>query len=698
MGLVSMRPFQLPSGLFFIVGGHGSPVKFATSLDATTWDATQQDAKTTVSATDPLTTILSVRYGNGFFLAAGYNASTPVILKSYDGLIWDQVYATADIDFTYVNMIFAHGKYLLAGSKSVLVSTDGEDWTFGQIGVTNPFLDNANNQLAGIQAITSNDAGFVIFDSANGAFSSTDGISWTYTHAYLASGTSTIMVHYPWADNILKAEVNGGNLSLAIANGTSLTFSYFLSFNGSGTSTVTSVDAVDIINGKVYIAFTEDGIHKVIASTDTDGFVFDWLSHDASALGLDIGKTTNYILGTNGDAVLYSQDGTTWYTFGVPFSFTYPINALVIGTTGVTTQDGSILSDSTWVHTNNMPFAGSIIRLPDDTYYGIQDTYTLGFNQKFYSPDGVSWQYRSYNVPTEYTAAGLFGWTLVYNAATSTYFCTSQDPANIDASILTSTDGVNWTLSYNNTISYDTNSWYIALSKLILGPQDNTGNWILGTPDATGDSFLQAPAFVISGDNGTTWNTFTMNFDYVPAGSSIIQSTIFDPSRSKWYTPTYTDGLLVIDTTGVINVIPYPVSGNPVSPGNLVSIGYLTCHPTNGRFVAWGTSYNSIIGLELNALMYSDDEGVTWTVTTMGYTWNDGINTYAGQSFLPYVYGLKYDGGMFIAPIETGMAYSYDGILWAEIPNLVNAGGAYDVLVRYANSTAFPTPPALTIL
>jgi hypothetical protein len=690
MGLISMRPFQLPSGLFFIVGGHGSPVKFATSLDATTWDATQQDAKTTVSATDPLTTILSVRYGNGFFLAAGYNASAPVILKSYDGLIWDQVYATADIDFTYVNMIFAHGKYLLAGSKSVLVSTDGEDWTFGQIGVTNPFLDNVNNQLAGIQAITSNDAGFVIFDSANGAFSSTDGISWTHTHTYSASGTSTIMVHYPWADNILKAEVNGGNLSLAIANGTSLNFSFFLSFNGSGTSTVTSVDAVDIINGKVYIAFTEDGIHKVIASTDTDGFVFDWLSHDASAVGLDIGKTTNYILGTNGDAVLYSQDGTTWYTFGVPFSYTYPINALVIGPPDITTQDGSILSDTTWVHTNNIPFTGVFTRLPDNSFYGIQDTYTLGFNQKVYSPDGVTWQYRGYNVPTEYTAAGLFGYTLLYNAATSTYFCTSQDPANIDASILSSTDGVNWSVAYNNTISYDTNAWYIGLAYLSLGAQNETGNWILAIPSNTGDSGLQAQSFVISNDNGTTWSTFTMNFDYVPAGTSFGVAPVYDPSRNRWYVSTYTDGITIIDSNGVNSVNPYPTN---------VNIYYMACHPTNGRLVGWGTAYNSLLLYPVNALMYSDDEGVTWTVASMSYDWSDGVHTYAGQSFITYIYGLKYDGGIFVGGFGNGLVYSYDGILWNNITGLVlNSGGTYDVFVRYAEPTVFTTPPALTIL
>jgi hypothetical protein len=687
MGLMMLRPFQAAPGVFYIIGGHGSPVKFATSLTATTWDATQQDAKTSVSATDPLTTILSIRYGNGFFLAAGYNANAPVILKSYDGSTWKQVYATSDLDFSYVAMDFAHGRFLLAGTKSVLVSTDGEDWTFGQIGSTNPFLDNSNTQLTNIVAITHNNAGHVIFDATNGVFVSTDGIAWTFNHAG-AFPVGSIMTHLPWSDNILWTYINGSNLILAVANGTSINFSYHPS-SPSQTSSATEVNAVEIINGVVYVAFTEDGRYKIIHSTDTDGFVYAYLSTDASGYGLDIG-TTQYVLGNNGNSVLYSADGTTWKTFGVPFTFTYPINALVIGAPDITTQDGSILSDTTWVHTNDIPFTGIFTRLPDNSFYGIQDTGVINANQKVYSPDGVTWQYSGYNLPTEYTASGLFGYSLVYNAATSTYFCLSQDPANIDASILSSTDGVNWSLSYNNTISYDTNAWYIGLAYLSLGAQDGTGNWILAIPSNTGDNILQAQAFAISNNNGATWSTFTMNFDYVPGGTSFGTGPVYDLSRNRWYAPTYVDGITIIDANGVNSVNPYPTN---------VNIYYMACHPTNGRLVGWGTAYNSLLLYPVNALMYSDDEGVTWTVSSMSYDWSDGVHTYAGQSFITYIYGLKYDGGIFVGGFGNGLVYSYDGILWNNITGLiVNSGGTYDVFVRYAEPTIFTTPPALTIL
>lgn len=697
MGLISMRPFQLPSGAFYIIGGTGSPVKFATSTNATSWDAIQQNVKTDFAAVDTLSTILSVRYGNGFFLAAGYNATTPVVLKSYDGLNWKQVYATSNLDFTYVDLDYAHGRFLLAGTKSVLVSTDGEDWTYGQIGVTNPLLDNNNNQLAGITAISHTDTWHVIFDATNGVFVSTDGISWTFNHSggYAAG---IIVTHLPWSNNLLFAENNTGNVVLSVSNGTSIVPSFFPS-SPSQTNTATAVNAVEIINGVIYIVITEDGIHKVIKSTDTDGFVYDWADQDASLLGTDIGANNNYILGVNGDAVLYSLDnGTTWKTFGVEYTFSLPLNAILFGDTFWTftgqIQNYTVLSSTDWVLRTDLPlYTDKFVKNPtDNSYASIVDFFSVSSKQIVTSTDGLIWNTQTFTVDGDYQE-GLQGFTLALTTNSTNYpagyFTTGYDFSNasIDASIVKSTDGgLTWTTVYSNMITYDQNVNYIDI-RYLVPDTGNTDQQILAVGFSSGLPADSLDCFILSQDNGQSWGTYVMNFTYFNDVTS-FNDVKYDLNTGYWLLVGNNQGIFKFSQgSGVFESNAFPTDTNAYS------IAIATNGPYQSRIVAIGDAYNSVTENINGCVMYSDDYGATWTYAGFDQTFTDGVNTFAGWTWISSFIGpMRYQDGIFTIATGHSYAYSPDGVNWAYAVDLVGTDSAYDLLITSAPPTIFPTP------
>jgi uncharacterized delta-60 repeat protein len=148
---------------FVVVGdaGEGGRSIF-TSSDGITW------SNNTPSGTEWISTLWSVTFGNGTFVAVG---SSGAIVTSTDGIDW-----TSNDFGTYDNLnavAFGNGVFVAVGSSgTILTSSNGIDWTSRDSGSSNTFygVTFGNNTFVAV-----GDAG----DGGRSILTSGDGITWT---------------------------------------------------------------------------------------------------------------------------------------------------------------------------------------------------------------------------------------------------------------------------------------------------------------------------------------------------------------------------------------------------------------------------------------------------------------------------------------------------------------------------------------
>lgn len=107
------------NGTFYAFGGAGgTPYPRASSMDGMNW--------TTISLLDTVL-INGLTWGNGTFVAVGYNASNGYIAYSYDGISWSNV--TLPAGGSFFSITWGNGTFITGGMSGRLFwSTDGIVW------------------------------------------------------------------------------------------------------------------------------------------------------------------------------------------------------------------------------------------------------------------------------------------------------------------------------------------------------------------------------------------------------------------------------------------------------------------------------------------------------------------------------------------------------------------------------------------
>ena len=159
------------NGVYIIVTGYGTgTANYLYSNDGVNW----------VIKTFPLSQIyISVCYGNNVFVAIAYNSNT--LFYSIDGINWTES-ASPSISFwtAYGNNLFV--SIPLSGNYCI-TSPDGKTWTQRTLPVT--INANIGNSIA-----YGNDV-FVILEGSKNVLTSSDGINWTEYNANIIGNCIT---------------------------------------------------------------------------------------------------------------------------------------------------------------------------------------------------------------------------------------------------------------------------------------------------------------------------------------------------------------------------------------------------------------------------------------------------------------------------------------------------------------------------
>jgi hypothetical protein len=174
------------NGTFVAAGGYFTNSALLTSTDAINW----------TNRTNGSDILAGVTCGNGQFVAVGFNfyGNTAVSLTSPDGVIWTRHILGPAIYSAY-GICFDQGLYALASANGLFTSTDGVNWTNRYAEFPNSFF-----------AITPHEGGFVAVGNAGAIVSSPDGTNWIRQ----SGGTWQAMYGIAQGNNTLVAVGNRG--------------------------------------------------------------------------------------------------------------------------------------------------------------------------------------------------------------------------------------------------------------------------------------------------------------------------------------------------------------------------------------------------------------------------------------------------------------------------------------------------------
>jgi len=546
-------------------------------------------------------TLLAVTFGNGLFVAAGDSGS---LLTSADGVAWTN-HSRAPSDFL-AGTAAGNGKFVAVGGRGsdaiILGSTDGVSWVDRNVTPSNAFSAAAfgNNR-------------FVVVDGNGAILSSPDGISWTSIAAGQSSFTTVTYAHGKFIalasdgtvaesdDGIAWVQQNSGptnviNSGIAFGNGLFVATGYrsvpgapdysliSRSADGLDWSAPASQFSYDHLYGVAYangtfVAVGEDDGHEVLL-TSNDGT--NWVAGSSGAnrplYGVAFGNGRFVVVGQA--AARISADGITWgpdNLHGIA-SGKGMLAAVGAQRTILTSSDGATWIDRTVGNTNGF----------DEIIFANNKFLAVGNGGAILtSADGVSWTIGSSGTPNElhgviyaaglYVAVGRQGtvvtspdgisWT-AHGSGTSGYLKavaygngTFVAVGNLSSNVLTSANGVNWTIQSVPNLPVDAeNIVYASGMFLSVGScwVATSVNGVAWTVRSVGCYGLRSVAegnglFVIVADNGiilTSWDGVTwavrqtgtgdnlrdvtyFNGEFVAVGNNgtILQSASFAPAR-----------------------------------------------------------------------------------------------------------------------------------------------------------------------
>ena len=392
-------------------------------------------------------------YGNGTYVSVGNYGS---ISTSVDAVRW--TIRTSGTSNSLSRVIFANGLFVAVGANgTILSSADGISWTVGNSGTTNDIRD-----------IVFGNGVFVAIDSTGINITSSDGMNWQ-TNLSFRQGLNAITygngVFVALGINFIATSADGITWSPATADVTNI---YASVAYGNNTFIVTSSDT----DKPTTVLISTDGVHW---SAKDAGFNLDRIrGRIIFGAGKFLAFSTAFDSATDNytNSFATSSDGVTW-TFGDSFN---------IGGTG-----GVLCS-----FTNNQFICGGTASFSGIT--SIVAYYTV------ISRDGLNWTQRF--VGEAYSSIRLFEnllrGTVTYQNGLFSYY----DPVNM-FSILTSSDGETWTLeSPTDNTTTALNLSYMPPSSLNIPSQVIYANGMfVGIPD----EYTTANSSIMTSADGINW-------------------------------------------------------------------------------------------------------------------------------------------------------------------------------------------------
>ena len=654
----------------WVAGCSGNPQSFIYSYDGMTWSS---NSNTLFNVCN------NIKYNGYMWIAVGTGSNK--MAYSYDGISWDPI-TNNNTFFTSCFAIEWNGKLWVAGGNntvspnSIMVSTDGLNWT------------PSNNSTSILQvayalgySTTMWVAGGTPLNGYNSLAYSTDALTWTASN----NGNSIF-------SSVCTAVANNGTLWVAGGSGTnSLAYSsngmtWIASTNGNTIldtcNTITWNGIMWIAGGNLHfyngitqgfgIAYSYDGMTWINITlpiiTLADNFI------NISSIKWD-GKL--WIAGGSNDddvnRIFYSYDGINWLSSINGSSFLQTVQSISVNTT---LKNPDIANRATIISSSNGTTWTPEI---DDA---ITNNFILGTGT---NPNGTTMVYTYDNInwtPITHTLA-----TNIINAKyNGNMWLATGYRSGIGASILTSTDGINWT-DTNTTIfgnsaigaiEYNSYMWVAGSgfnNNAYLGYSYDGINW-----------FDSGSTLYVSGSvSQIVWNEKL----WVAIGqmSNTVNSIAYSYDGINWVN---TNDTLFAFTSGVTvawNGSLWVVGGS----GNTTSMGYsydgITWYPANNQLflgnasgvltLAWNSTIWVAGGCNTNrtngSLLWSND-GMTWTKST--------TSIYEGGQVQKVIWtGYKFIAmGYIISPSTVNVfSTSTDGKTWTLIDSSSLTNNGYDL-------------------
>ena len=427
------------NGLFVAVGIYGTII---TSPDGITW--TQRTSGTSNH-------LKRIAYGNGLFVAVGSKYPNESILTSSDGITWTER-GTGLTNKSLNSVTYGNGLFVIAGAQALLTSSDGITWT-----------DRHTQDMPLFSCVGYGNGLFIVGGIRLDTYTSPDGITWT--QRYNGTDNADRLYSIAYGNNTFVGVGNKEGATLEEYNAEVLTSPDGITWTERvpelpswELSAIIFKDGLFVGTGRNgIIATTPDGIEWTVLTAESD------IGSMVFGKGLFVSAFNDLIAG---NIIQTSPDGKTWTERyresgeNVVFTFINFINNIFIfgkGKNIVISQDGI-----TWTEKNT----GSTellhaITYGEGKYIAVGDEGTI-----LSSIDLNTWTEETSGVNDTITSVvygnGLFVATCYYNPGP----------------LLTSTDGINWTISGNIS----------GISKVVFGNNMFVGvgywlNYILTSTD-----------------------------------------------------------------------------------------------------------------------------------------------------------------------------------------------------------------------
>ncbi len=489
----SSNAVSFGGGQFVAVGASGA---IRTSPDAVTWTAR------TSGTTNALN---GVTYGGSQYVAVG---TTGTVLTSPDAVTWTIRSATGFTSTKFDAVVFAGGKYVVAGEGGVLTSTDGITWAGinninGGIDMRAVLHDGAQYVGAGFSGIyTSPDAAawtlrnqqsrvglgdvvygdgrFVAVGTGNSTFlTSADGVTWAVGQFVPGGGQAFNDVAY------------GAGAFVAVGSSTIYTSrdgaATWVNYGPPGSFTLNGV----VCGGGVFVAIGNSGV--IYRSTDAVNWTAATSGTTNNLLCLYYGAGNFVTVGANG-TILTSPDGNTWTS--VSSGTANQLNGIIFtGTQFVAVGASStVLTSPTGAVWTTQSLGTTGVNLTDvafgDGYYVATNSTLSG--TLFVSTDAVTWGQAvlTNHLINQSTAAGVGFGNGRFVVVTHVGNLVSTNPAS-DTVVLTTqpiaaatvTPGQTVALSVDASGAGVTYQWY----------QGSSGDTSALIPGATNSSYTTPP-------------------------------------------------------------------------------------------------------------------------------------------------------------------------------------------------------------
>ncbi|AGF55774.1 chitobiase/beta-hexosaminidase C-terminal domain-containing protein [Clostridium saccharoperbutylacetonicum] len=485
----------------------------------------------------------SVTYGNGIYVAVGPNG---LVKRSTDAYTWSTVNTGANTN--YRSVTYGNGLFVTVGDGGkILTSSDGFTW----VSESSTTTDNLT------KVIFTGSKFYVIGNYYNGSFTgillkSDDGISWSTVEVGLGSSSKGYS-SLAYGNGIIVVGDQQGNTYTSNNDGTSWIYTDLKASNSS------NVNFISYLNNKfyasdsnAYLYYSSDGINwnqvgapfRVVSSggcaqafcgfydgtkyymlgfdlssyggvmTSTDGINFTVERKDSTSIARDCLFANGKYIQANDQGLLVSSDGVNWKHALVNGDFTSiafdGTNYFTAGSTGA--SDGAIYKStdySDWTMLQ-IPLNKGIngIAYGNGKYVAVGNTASNGKGTILKSTDGTSWTLGS---SPNNEQSGLCSITYGNNMFVA---------VGSNLSIITSTDGENWTSRKYDNATYTLRSVAFINEKFVacgdngkVFYSDDGTAWTDGSFSGSDVSFYGAAygngKYVLVGQENSNYNGFT---------------------------------------------------------------------------------------------------------------------------------------------------------------------------------------------